>query len=261
MLVVDGPSGGGRALRLPRLVRGRVGAAARGGRAHPPVALGAGRGLGDRAGHAAGHRLVDPRREVGAPLQPLVVQHGGQPARVPLADGAHLPGALPAVELQGGHRGLRVQIGDRVAGDLGAVEAGDGDERRGHGAEPGRAADARRQREQHGDPVDVLGHRVEVHGEPVGGRRLFGHLYPGQLGRGGMRDPFGAVHRAPLIAECRPGHDRIARRDPDLQTGLGQRMVLPSDQLGRHGCVPLVVFRCVRVPLCAVGVSGDAVVR
>lgn len=120
--------------------------------------------------------------QLGGPGQALVGEHGVEAARVALTDGAYLPDGLAAVELQGGDRGFAVQAGEREGGDLGAVEPGHGDERGGDRAEPDRAADSRRQGQQHGDPVHRGGQGVEVHREPVVGGSLSGHFEPGELG-------------------------------------------------------------------------------
>lgn len=191
--------------------------------------------------------------------QALVVEEVGEATGVPLSDGAHLPGVLAAVELQGDDGGLGLQAGDGVAGDLGTVEAGDGDERGGDGAEAGGAPDPGRQGEQHTDTVDGFRHGVQVHRETMVGGRLPGDLEAGQ-GRGArVGHPFDAVDPALLVAERGGGHDRRAGRDPDLQTGLGERVVLPrtsSAVMPSSPCVscrvppagpPCVSYRCGRI--------------
>lgn len=204
-----------------------------------PVAFrGARRGRRHRAGHAPGDRLMDRPGQLLRTGHPLVGEHRGETARIALADRADLPGALAAVELQGGDRGLAVETGEGEGGDLGAFEARDSDEGCGDRTEADRATDAHGQRQQHGDAVHRGGQGVEVHGEPVLGGGLLGHFESGQLGRARVGDPLDAVHRALLVAERGTGHDGRTGRYPDLQTGLGQGVVLPPDQLGRHCPVP-----------------------
>ncbi|CAM5531644.1 hypothetical protein SALBM217S_07711 [Streptomyces griseoloalbus] len=236
--------GAGGALR-----RGTLVGADRGGRCLTgAVALGgAGRGRLDGADEALGDGLVDAGRELRGLGQPLVGEEFGQSARVALADGAHLPGALPPVQLQRDDGRLQVQAGDGVAGDLGAVQAGDGDEGGRHGSEAGRPGAGVRggQGEQHADAVDGVGHGVQVDREPVVGGRLARHLQAGLHGGARMGHPLRAVDPSVLVAECGGGRDRCAGRDPDLQTGLGQRVVLPPHQLGRHRVGPPVSRRCV----------------
>ncbi|CAM5671357.1 hypothetical protein SCALM49S_08949 [Streptomyces californicus] len=200
---------------------------------------GAGRGRGHGAGQAPGHGLLDGAGQCGGVAHALVGEQVREPARVPLPHGPDLPGVLATVELQGADRRLGVEAGERERGDLLAVEPGDGDEGGGDGAEPRRRAVHRGQGEQHGDPVDVLGQGLQVDGEPVVGRRLPGDVEAGELGRAGVGDPLGAAHRAPVVAEGGPGDDGRAGRHPDLQAGLGQGVVLPPDQFGRHCVVPL----------------------
>lgn len=236
--------GAGGALRHGALV-----VADRGGRGLTgAVALGCvGRRHLDGAREATGDGLVDAGSELRGLGQPLVGQEFGQSARVALADGAHLPGALPPVQLQRDDGGFQVQAGDGVTGHLGAVEAGDGDEGGGHGTEAGgsRAAVRGGQGEQHADAVDGFGHGVQVHRETVVGGRLARHLETGLNGGARVGHPLRAVDPSVLVAQCGGGRDRRAGRDPDLQTGLGQRVVLPPHQLGRHRVGPPVSRRCV----------------
>ena len=82
--------------------------------------------------------------------------------------------------------------------------------------------------------MDRVRQRVQVHREPVVGRGLPGHLQAGPGGRARVGHPFHSVDPAVLVAERGRGHDRRAGRDPDLETGLGERVVLPPHQLGRH---------------------------
>lgn len=228
---LGGFRGGGR--------RGREGVG-RARRVPYAVAVGgAGRGRGHGAGQAPGHGLLDGAGQCGGVAHALVGEQVREPARVPLPHGPDLPGVLATVELQGADRRLGVEAGERERGNLLAVEPGDGDEGGGDGAEPRRGAVHRGQGEQHGDPVDVLGQGLQVDGEPVVGRRLPGDVEAGKLGRAGVGDPLGAAHRAPVVAEGGPGDDGRAGRHPDLQAGLGQGVVLPPDQFGRHCVVPL----------------------
>ncbi len=122
-----------------------------------------------------------PREPVGLG-QLLVGEELGETARVALADGAHLPGALAPVQLQGDDGGLGLQAGDGVAGDLVAVEVGDGDEGRGHGPEAGRPPAGFGQGEQHADAVHGVGYGVQVHREAVVGGGLPGDLQARQGG-------------------------------------------------------------------------------
>ncbi|CAM5720709.1 hypothetical protein SGLAM104S_00529 [Streptomyces glaucescens] len=72
------------------------------------VAFGrAGRGRLHGAGEPARDRLLDAGRELVGLGQLLVGEEFGQPAGVPLTDGAHLPGALPRVKLLGRRRRTR----------------------------------------------------------------------------------------------------------------------------------------------------------
>lgn len=66
---------------------------------------------------------------------------------------------------------------------------------------------ARRQGEQHGDPVDLVGQGLQIDGEPVTGRGLAGDLQAGEPVGAGVGDPLDAAHRAVLVAEGGPGHD------------------------------------------------------
>ena len=63
------------------------------------------------------------------------------------------------------------------------------------------------QGEEHGDAVHRVGQGIQVHGQPVVGRRLPGHLESGYPVRRGVGDPLGAPDRAPLVPERGPGHD------------------------------------------------------
>ncbi|GAA2897680.1 hypothetical protein GCM10011428_08490 [Streptomyces violaceus] len=71
---------------------------------------GARRGRLDRAGQRLCHRLVDAARELPGLGQALIAEEFGEADR-PHNPGrrAHLPGALPAIELQGDHGRLGVQ--------------------------------------------------------------------------------------------------------------------------------------------------------
>lgn len=190
------------------------------------------------AGQAGGDRLLYRACQLRGLCHALVGEHLGEPGGVSLADGTDLPDPLPAVELQCRHGGLGVQAREGEGGDLGAVEPGDGDERRGDRTEPDGPARPQGQGQEHGDAVHRVGERLQVDCEPVVGRGLPGHLESGQLGRSGVGDPLDAVDRALLVPERGTGHDGRGRRHPDLQTGLGQRVILPPDQLGRHCPVP-----------------------
>ncbi len=227
----------------PGLGRGAALVRAEGGGRRLPGAVAvrrARRGRLHRAGQPLGHRVVDAAGELPGLRQTLVGEEFGEAARVALADGAHLPGALPAVQLQGDDGRLGVQAGDGVAGDLGAVEAGDGDERGGQGAETDRARPAGGQGEQHADAVDGLRHGVQVHREAVVGGGLPGDFETRLGGRARVGHPLHAVDPAGLVAERGRGHDRRAGRDPDLETDLGERVILPPHQLGRHRLRPPV---------------------
>ncbi len=241
--------GAGRALGCgAALVRAEGG----GGRLPGAVAVG---GAGRRCLHGAGEalrdRLVDAARELRGLGQALVGEEFGQAAGVSLAHGAHLPGALPPVELQRDHGRLGRQAGDGVAGDLLAVQTGHGDERGRRGTEPGGPGGARRggQGDQHTDAVDRVRHGVQIHREPVVGGRLPGHLETGLGGGARVGHPPRPADPAVLVAERGRGHDRRAGRDPDLQTGLGERVVLPPHQLGRHRLRPPASRVMDRVPL------------
>ncbi len=212
----------------------------RGGRPGPVAVGRPGPGRRHRTGQAAGHRVLDVTGEPTGLGHVLVREQLGETARVPLADGAHLPGALASVQLQGDHGGLGLQAGEREAGDLLAVEAGDGDEGGGHRAEAGRALPRGRQGEQHADAVHGVRYGVQVHREPVVGGGLPGDLQSGHGGSARVGHPLCAVDLAALVAERGPGHDRCAGRDPDLQAGPGKRVVLPPRQLGRHRLSPCV---------------------
>ena len=82
----------GAALAPGRCRRGRLPGAVAVRRARP--------GRCTERASALGHRLVDAVRELAGLGQALVGEELGEAARVALADGAHLPGALAAVELQ-----------------------------------------------------------------------------------------------------------------------------------------------------------------
>ncbi|GAA2897674.1 hypothetical protein GCM10011428_08480 [Streptomyces violaceus] len=103
-----------------------------------------------------------------------------------------------------------------------------------------RARPADGQGEQDADTVDGLRQGVQVHREAVVGGGLSRDLETGLGGRARMGHPFHAVDPAGLVAERGRGHDRRAGRDPDLETGLGERVVLPPHQLGRHRLRPPV---------------------
>src|SRR5262249_46643518 len=98
----------------------------------------------------------------------------------------------------------------------------------------GRAAPVGGQGEQYADAVDRVPYHRQVDREPVDGGRLPGHLDPGQRGRARVGDGLGARYPPPLVAEGGGGEDRMTGRDPDLQAGVGQGVVLPPDQLGGH---------------------------
>ena len=100
------------------------------------------------------------------------------------------------------------------------------------------AADPAGQRQQHADPVDVAGQRVEIDRDAVVGGRLAGNLDAGAPGRARVGHRLGAGEPALRVAEGDPGHDGRARRHPDLHPCPVQWMVLPPDQLGRHRCSP-----------------------
>ena len=138
--------------------------------------------------------------------------------------------------------------------------------RDGAGAEPksgGAAGAPRGQCEQHVHPVHLLRHGAQVHGEPVLGGGLPGHLDAGELRSAGVGQPArqrAAVRPARrrgepqvaddpalLVAEGDRGHHGGARGHPDLQSVAGQRMVLPPYQFGRHASRPL--FRVCSVSL------------
>lgn len=213
-------------------------------------------GAGESPRHRVGHLVREPPCLGGVPAGEEVGEERGEPARVALADRAHLPGVLSAVELQDDHRGLAVQSGDGVVGDLGAVRRGHRDVGRREGAEAGRSAGARRQCEQHREAVGVLGQRRQVDGEPVVGRDLLGDLEAGQGGCAGVGHPSGAGCAALCVAQHRACHDRLAGRDPDLQSGPGQWMVLSPDQLGRHRRSPPCVLSCVCCSACCRAAAG-----
>lgn len=225
------------ALRALCAVRRGALVGAEGGRGRLPGAVTVGRTRRrrrHRPGQALDHGVVDAGRESVRLRQALVGEEFGEAARVALAHGAHLPRALPPVQLQRDDGRLRVQAGDGVGRDLGAVEAGDRDEGGRDRAEADRPADARGQREQHADPVHRRGHGVQVHREAVVGRRLPGDLQAGQRRYTGVGHPLDAGDLAALVAECGNRHDRPAGRDPDLEADLGERVVLSPHQLGRH---------------------------
>lgn len=172
-----------------------------------PLAVG---GAGRRrhgAGEPGGDGLLDGGGDLRRLRHPLVGEHPGEPRRISLADGPDLPDTLAAVELQGGHGGLGVQTGEGERGDLGAVESGHGDEGGGDRAEPGRLSGSQGQREEHGDAVHRAGQGVQIHGQPVVGRGLPGHLEAGHPVRRGVGYPLGAPDGAPLVPERGPGHD------------------------------------------------------
>ena len=182
-----------------------------------------------------------PLREPAGLGQALVGEELGEAARVSLADRADLPGALPAVELHGDHGRLRVEAGEGVAGDLGAVETGDGDEGGGDGAEagPGRRRPAGR-----------------------ASSTLTRCTASGRASRSTARRWSAAACRetSTRAAWGRPGGPPTRRRGPGparrsrvapattgvpaetriSEPGLGERMVLPPDQLGRHRLRPPV---------------------
>ncbi|OSY52438.1 hypothetical protein BG846_01914 [Streptomyces fradiae ATCC 10745 = DSM 40063] len=107
------------------------------------------------------------------------------------------------------------------------------------------------QRQMDGDAVHVGGDGAEVHGEPVLGRRPAGHLDTGQ-GRGaGMGDAVGRGDGPGGVAERGPRRHRHPGRHPDLQSGAGQRVVLPPDQLGGHRLSPPRVVAPVADPVSA----------
>lgn len=215
------------------------------------VAVGRARRRGrHRAGQAAHHGLVDLGREPVRLRQALVGEEFGHAARIALADGAHLPGALPPVQLQRDDGRLRVQSGEGESGDLCPVEAGDRDEGGRDRAEAGRSADSCGQRQHDADPVHDGRHGVQVHREAVIRGGLAGDLQAGQRGHARMGHPLDAVDSAALVAENGRRHDGLAGRDPDLEPDLGERVVLPPHQLGRHRLSsPCVTCGVVVVPL------------
>ncbi len=199
-------------------------------------------GRGDRPRMAEADRRLDLRGQLGGLRKPLITQHRGEPVGIALPHGAHLPGALPAIQLDGDDGGLGAQTGEGVAGDPASVQAGDRDTGRGSRPEPAHAA-APGQGQQHTHAVHGLGQRVEIHREAVLGGGLTGDLDAGEPRRPRVGHGVGARQPALLVAERHPGHDGPARHHTDLHTGAVQRMVLPPDQLGRHRSFPLVVVR------------------
>lgn len=196
-----------------------------------------------------------PHGEGAGLRQALVAEQLGETARVALADGPDLPAALPAVQLQRDDGRLGVQTGEREAGDLRAVGGGDGGEGGRGGAEAVGSATPLREGEQHVHQVHLLGDGVQIDMEAQTDRGPAGHLDTREDGRTGVRDPLGAAYGALRVAERGAGHDRRPGRHPDLQSGPGQGVILPRDQLGRHRLCPLVssvkrvgvqmsVFRC-----------------
>lgn len=183
-----------------------------------------------------------------------VCEQGAQPLGIALADGADLPGVLPAVQLQGDDGALRVQPRHRVGGGLGAVGSGHRHVRRRDRAEARRSAG--RQGEHHADPVHGRPHGVEVQGEPVPLGRRPRCLEPRKDPGAGVRQRLGTGQSALVVSGRDQGQYGGTRRDPDLHLVPGQGVVLPPDQFGRHRAALPRAFCPVRSVLLAVRARG-----